>query len=446
MLDILFVVTNGPKKKVRGKLVRQFSAGVGYLTALMAENGFSCDLLDFDLEGINTNTLVDEVARLQPRVVGFSALTEGIDTAVSLAALIKRLSPGTWTVLGGPHGTFLGEELVARGAFDVVVRSEAEGTLVELLAAIRWQGGDLEGIDGIVYRRGGRVVSTPTPSFHDDLDELPFPFRHLFPSNQYEGRSGIISARGCPYVCVFCNAQALSGKSYRMRSAESVFDEIVHLQGQGVKFFTFLDDLTTLNKKRLTRICELILEAGIEIQWGVESRVDTLSEELCHVLYRAGCRGIHFGVESGNDDTLKEIRKKITRDKVVRAVAMAHGAGLHVLCSFIVGNPTDTRESIGRTFAFAGELHEKYHATSLFSALTPFPGTELYQNPEAFGLLIHADSFSDYTLLEPMISTRNLTLDDLRQLMAEARSLEARTSIVRERLEKLRKEKEALHA
>jgi radical SAM superfamily enzyme YgiQ (UPF0313 family) len=440
MLDILFVVTNGPKKKVRGKLVRQFSAGVGYLTALMVENGFTCDVIDFDLAGITASTLVDELARSQPRVVGFSALTEGIDAAVNLAALVKRVSPGTWTVLGGPHGTFLGEELVARSAFDVVVRSEAEGTLVTLMAALKWRDGRLDGIDGLIYRQRDKVVSTHPPAFHDNLDELPFPLRHLFPSRQYEGRSGIISARGCPFSCVFCNAQALSGKSYRMRSAESVFDEIAYLHDQGVRFFTFLDDLTTLNRRRLQRICELILTAGIDIHWGVESRVDTLSEDLCVLMYRAGCRGIHFGVESGDDDTLKDIRKKINRDKVVRAVSMAHAAGLQVMCSFIVGNPTDSRESIARTFAFVAELHEKYRATSLFSALTPFPGTELYQRPEEFGLQIHARSFSEYSLLEPMISTRRLTLEDLRELMGEARRLEARTSIVRERLEKLKKE------
>lgn len=445
MTDILFVITSGPKKKrVRGRLVRQFAAGVGYLTSLMIENGFSCDVIDFDLEGINVNTLVEELRRTRPRVVGFSSMTEGIDTAVALAAIVRQVSPDSRTVLGGPHGTFLGHRLIEEGAFDVVVRSEAEGTLVALMVALKWQGGRLDGIPGLVYRQDGEVVSTSVPSFQDQLDELPFPSRMHFPSSQYEGRNGIISARGCPFTCVFCNAQALSGKSYRMRSAESVFDEIVYLHDQGVRFFTFLDDLTTLNRRRLIKICELILDSGIEIQWGVESRVDTLRPDVCELMYRAGCRGIHFGVESGNDDTLRNIRKKITRDKVLRAVEMAHRTGLHVLCSFIVGNPGDTKEHVRKTFAFARELHDKYHATSLFSSMTPFPGTDLAESLEEFGLEVHASSFSEYSLLEPMISTRHLSLEDMRQLMAEARALESETSIVRERLRNLQ-EKEAVH-
>lgn len=458
-MDILFVVTNGPKKKkVRGKLVRQFSAGVGYLMALMMENGFSSELVDFDLDGINLNTLVDEVTVKKPRVVGFSAMTEGIDTAVRLARIVKKVSPETLTILGGPHGTFLGEELVERGVFDVVVRSEAEGTLVELMAAVKYGQGSLEslleGIQGLIYEREGEIVSSPRRSFHDNLDELPFPQRTFFPSSQYEGRAGIISARGCPFVCIFCNAQSLSGKAYRMRSAESVFDEITLLHDQGIRFFTFLDDLTTLNRRRLERICELILEAGLDIQWGVESRVNTITPELCRRMYEAGCRGIHFGVESANDETLKNIRKKITKDKVVRAVQMASEAGLQVLCSFIVGNPTDTRQTLDTTFRFAEELHRRYRATSLFSSLTPFPGTELYQKSEEFGISIHAETFSEYTLLEPMISTRHLSLDDMRELMTEARRVEAQTSIVRERLQKLKqrearekeaREKEAAH-
>jgi radical SAM superfamily enzyme YgiQ (UPF0313 family) len=219
----------------------------------------------------------------------------------------------------------------------------------------------------------------------EDLDSLPFPAYHLFPMEHYRPALGLyrrlpavgmITSRGCPYECTFCATQGQWGRRTRLRSAENIVEEIRMLQTDfGIREVFFYDDTFTVSKERVQNICEQLLKGGIDLSWTCMSRVNTIDMELLRLMKRAGCHHILYGIESGDNTILDNIKKRIDLEQAYSAVAMTQKAGIAARASFMFGNQGETEETMQRTLDYAIKLDPDF---AFFNVATPYPGTAMY--------------------------------------------------------------------
>jgi len=331
-----------------------------------------------------------QAARAQADVVGiYSMLTmqeESIMFARHLRAETKLL------VAGGPLPSCDPEAFL--DDFDVVVIGEGERTMVDLVQA--HEAGNLfTPIAGIAYRDGQNgerksskrdenAVLTPARALAANLDDIPFPARELLPNERYiqyrrqkfgHSKTTVMTTRGCPFRCEFCS-NAVFGVSYRERSAANVVDEVELTLSLGYDYIHFADDVFTFNKERLLEICAEITRRGLSFKWECLGRVDSITPELASAMKTAGCSRVFFGIESGNDDVLRLMNKRITVEQARSAVTAAREAGLNVGAFFIVCYPGETNETVLDTLRFAASLPLDYLS---FTMPYPLPNTPLHE-------------------------------------------------------------------
>jgi len=239
----------------------------------------------------------------------------------------------------------------------------------------------LRKVPGLVFKEGKKIINTGARELIDDLDAFPFPSRHLTPYRKYYSllakRSPVttmITSRGCPYRCLFCERPHLGGK-FRARTAGNIVDEMENCVDMGIKEFFIYDDTFAIDRQRATDICDEILNRGLDIGWDIRTRVDSVDREFLGKLSEAGCERIHYGVESGNPEILKVLRKGITIEQVRKAFKLTKDARISTLAYFMIGSPREAEAQIIETIEFAKELEPDFVH---FSITTPFPATPLY--------------------------------------------------------------------
>ncbi|MCD6288765.1 MAG: radical SAM protein [Candidatus Hydrogenedentes bacterium] len=348
--------------------------GIGYLAAVLESKGIECDVIDAKFERLSMDDVRHRFAAGNFDVVGISAMTAGIHSAGEVARAAKEMLPKCTTAVGGAHAIALPRRTMEEfDQFDVLATGEGEITLPELVYALDG-GGSLDDVRGIVYRRDGRLEFTADRDWIEQLDDIPFPAWHKYPrtASSYH----VLATRGCPYKCVFC--QTILGKRVRKRSPENVVDEIAWLADEfKATQFEFLDETFTADRRRAESILDMLIDRGLNrrLRWNAQTRVDRVDDALFAKLKKAGCRQIEFGVESGNQDVLDTIEKRITLEQVEKAVRLAKTAGLKVGCSFILGHPFETRETLQDTIDFLVKLNPDIASVGI---MIPLPGTKVY--------------------------------------------------------------------
>lgn len=392
--------------------------GIAYMAAVLEENNIDVEIIDAAALEMSWETLEAEIKRRSPGLVAVTALTPTIDKALETAELTKKICPQATVVMGGYHPTFNYHEMLAKDYVDIVVMGEGEHTMLELVETLD-EGGDLKNVKGIAYEGG---VTPPRPLIND-LDELPFPARHLLPMDHYKilnmklHTATMISGRGCPMQCSFCASAALHGNRLRMRSPENVVDEMEHLiNDHNSGMIAFMDDTFTLKPSRVEEICDEIKRRNMDVYWGCTARADTLSEKLLRKLSDSGCITMFLGVESADQQQLDRVNKQMTIEKIRQAFKLSRENDIRTIASVVLGMPGDTKESIGRTIKFVRELNPSY---ALFSLATPYPGTRFYQEAVQDNLLKVKD-WSKYTLLSPVLETVDCSLDELKKMQTKA--------------------------
>jgi anaerobic magnesium-protoporphyrin IX monomethyl ester cyclase len=373
-------------KPARDRSVFRFPPlGVSYLAASLQAAGFEVDVLDCTF--MKRAEALKQALALKAPVVGIYCMVTMLQDCLWLA---KELRPSSQLlVVGGPLATCDPQAFFP--SFDVVVKGEAELTMVELMQA--YSGGqEISTIPGVVTRRvigtNGKskevIVHGRERPFVSKLDQLPFPARCLLPNDRYihfgKKKYGysittVMSTRGCPYECEFCS-NVIFGGSYRERSASNVVDEIEEALALGYDRISFADDVFTLHKKRVVEICEEIKKRGLHFYWECLGRVDALDHSIYTQMYQAGCRRIYFGIESGDEAILKLMKKKITAEEGRQAVIAAHQAGLEVGAFFILFYPGETNQTVLNTLRYATSLPLDYLGLTM---PYPLPGTALYE-------------------------------------------------------------------
>lgn len=351
--------------------------------ALLEQKGFTVKITDAGAEEIDEKNFEMLLKEFKPDVLMINTATMTIEYDLSMARLAKKNLPHVKTVAFGIHVSELPKECMdMEEDLDFIVHNEPELTSYELISVLR-DAGDLSKILGITYRNGDKVITNPPRPYIENLDSLPFPAWHLVRRDKYilpyTKREYLLvtSARGCPHQCIFCVGKGYYGSRLRLRSPESVVDEIEWAGKEfGTKDFLFWTESFTLNRKFVMRVCELIKEKGLDIRWVCNSRVDNVDLGMLEVMKKAGCWMIGYGIESANQILLDRIKKGVTVEQIKKACALTRKVGIEVSAHIVLGLPGETKETIKETIRFAKKMRFDY---SQFYCATPWPGTELYK-------------------------------------------------------------------
>ncbi len=354
--------------------------GVAYLAASLRQAGHDVALLDCTF--LRRDEALSAALSTDAEIVGISCMVTMLDDCLWFARRLRDRC--SLLVAGGPLPTCNPEAFA--DDFDVVVRGEGEAALREIVAASETGDdvGDVAGaVRGAAAGRGPRTPGQPAPRpFIRNLDALPFPARDLLPNSAYiafgRRRYGhavttVMTTRGCPYRCEFCS-NVVFGNSYRERSPGNVVDEIEEALRLGYDHISFADDVFTLNRDRVRALCDEIERRRLRFTWECLARVDRLDAATATRMRRAGCRRVYLGIESGDERTLRLMRKESTTEQARQAVAAARSAGLEVGAFFIVGYPGEDDDGVLATLRLATSLPLAYAG---FTLPYPLPGTDL---------------------------------------------------------------------
>lgn len=329
-------------------------------------------IIDAKFERLKFAELQRELMAFQPNVLGLTAQTNEVKPAAYVATKLKRSLPECVTVIGGAHVTAIPAATLREfPGFDVVAVGEGEETFLELCNAVD-SGAGFNGVRGLHFRQGDRLVTTGMRERILDQDSIPQPAWDLVPTAE---AYWVQSQRGCPFNCVFCMNH--NGRVARKRSIERVIAELTYLVDEKkAKFIRFGDELFSVDMDRTHRLLDAIIAAGLHqrMQWDCQTHVRFVDEALCRHLKAAGCSRVDIGVETGDDGVLRQIGKGTTRKMIVAAADCARQADLPFGCLLILGHPNETPESIRNSIDLAAEINA---VVPLISIMIPYPGTEV---------------------------------------------------------------------
>ena len=441
--------------------------GLGYLAGSLLAHGYEVEIWDAAVEA-DRETLDQKLSRDPFDIVGVSAPTPLINNAWESAAVAKK--HGAITILGGPHLTLQPHESMQKPQVDLVVRGEAEYTIIEILRALENEtngksqnanrksenppssngqsktqnpksfdpAAGWPNILGLSWRNAeGKIMHNPDRPLPDDIDAIPFPAHHLFKIDRYTNLNPltdgldmharaytIVTSRGCPYKCTYCS-KPITGDTWRGRSVDNVIAEWSWLvKDLGATEIGITDDIWNLDKERAKALCRALVKAKLNhVPWVTihGMKVNNTDEELFKLMKQAGCKRVGFGVENGDDWMLRHVIKKgQTVDMVRRAFKWAKHARLQTMGFFIFGMPGETEESMEKTIRLAMELDPDL---AHFMMAAPFPGTEMWET-----LVKHGNVFShemDWSQLAIQDNQAHFAFGDLAKETVERKWHEA---------------------
>lgn len=322
----------------------------------------------------------DVISKYRPSVIGISSKSPNFISAVNVAKIAKSFDDRIIVIMGGPHPTLMGGNILEDPNIDLCVRGEGELTIVHLLKGIEKDVVN-ETIAGISFKRNGMIINNPPREFIENLDDLCFPHRFaselLMDYDRYpiEAFNSVLSTRGCPYNCTFCCSRYVWTRRVRFRSPENVVNEINSLREMGINRIVFDDDTFGIHDKYLRDLCLAIKNESPGIRWGCEIHANLVKEDNITLMKEAGCDFISLGVESGNNIILSDIRKNITIDEAETAAKLIKKHGIRLAIFFIVGTPQETRKTLEDTMSAMRRIRTDSITYSIF---TPYPGTEMF--------------------------------------------------------------------
>jgi radical SAM superfamily enzyme YgiQ (UPF0313 family) len=296
--------------------------------------------------------------------------------------------------MGGAHVTFMPDEALEKGA-DFVVRGEGEYALRELVRKLMTGDDDFESIPGLSYRVGEKVFHNAEVPPVQHLDDLPWPDLTMIERHEKIRTIPMMTSRGCPYNCKFCSVTKMFGRRYRFRDSSDVLNEleVLHARNPRASIF-FYDDNFTARPKRTKELLQGMIDRGIKVNWTAQARVDVVKdEELLGLMRKSGCSFLYLGLESINPLTLESYRKEQTVQDIADGVKILHKYRIKVHGMFVLGSDEDDVKTIKDTVRFARGLKID---TVQFLVLTPFPGTETYQELAEQGRIL-VDDWSKYS-------------------------------------------------
>lgn len=449
-LDLLLVNPGG-----RGKIYQELGTDLSavepplwcrLIGGYVRDRGFTVRILDSEALKLGPAAIAEKVLETGPRLVAMivfghqpSASTQQMMGAGEACRAIKEAKDDIPIIMVGGHVSALPERTLSEEAADFVCKGEGPVTVVQLLDALvsgAGDDGDLESIEGLVWRRGDDAVVNPPAPLIENLDrDLHGNVWDLLPMDEYRAHNwqcfgdlearrpyaSIFTSLGCPYKCAFCCINApFDINRYRMRSAESVVGEIDLLHGTyGIKTYKIIDEMFVLNERHVMAICDLLIERDYGLNIWAYARVDTVKPRMLDKLKRAGIRWLALGIESGSAHVRDGAEKTFSEDDIVAIVREIQKAGIHVIGNFIFGLPDDDRDTMRQTLDLAAELNCEF--INFYSAMA-YPGSPLYTTAVSKGLLLPENwsGFSQHSYDCQPLPTDHLTAAEVLRFRDDA--------------------------
>jgi radical SAM superfamily enzyme YgiQ (UPF0313 family) len=362
--------------------------GIQTLAPVLRQRGHQVRLFDTCHPQMKAEHIAQAVAQEHPDIIALSFLSTTTYPAVKrMARRLKATAPDIPIIVGGAFATLNADRILKDCPdIDCVGRGEGEELLPDYLSHLD----DLGSVTGLVWRDGGRIVLNPPRPILADLDQFPYPDRTSLPIDYIESLPldvpavlsldkfcTVQTSRGCPYSCIYCDIPSLGEGRWRCRSPEHVLGELQQLNDEGYRSLYLTDDHFLINRKRISGICQGIIDRKLQFKWGCEGRADAVGIDQLPIMKRANCDFLAFGVEAGTQKVLDRLRKKQTTAQVEHAVREAKRQGIaRVHGFFVVGSPGETKADIKASFRFAARLQLD---TFGFNRLCAYRGTPLWQ-------------------------------------------------------------------
>lgn len=391
---------------------------LAYSAALLEKNGFDVSIIDSPTLNLDRSRILREVVRKNPNLIIVNTSGVTVSNDLDLASWLKR-TLDIETVAITP--AYLPENVLKEKGIDIFVRGEIEYTILELCQKYP----DIKGIKGIFYKEDGNFFNNPKRPLIENLDELPLPAYHLLPMKEYsfhmfrgKSFSTVMASRGCPFCCMYCPYPLGYGDVWRGKSPENVLAELRMLKEEyKIESVLFRDQVFNFIPERTEKICDEMIKQHLDMDWRCECRADLLSKELMMKMKKAGCAGVHMGVESGDPVILKKIAKTgLSIARIKEVFNEAREIDLETVAFFMIGFPGETKESISKTFKLARELKAKQ---AWFCSVVPYPGTKLCKLAERKGWIL-TKNLEEYTGRTVVMRNDSLTEDDIRNAVDTA--------------------------
>ncbi len=422
------VVTRVPKKKRadcvlvypiwvtatgRGSLQRMLPPlGILSIASYLELHGFEVHVIDLHAEKITPSQFRSMIRSLKPRFVGITVLSSHFIPANHVATICKEEVPDSKVFVGGVHAEAHPEQMLQNPHIDAVGRGDGEDIMLELVKEVPYKD-----ILGLSYRgENNQVIHNAPRPVEMDLDRYPFPAYNLINFDNYFPAVGTyrdlpalnaLMTRGCPGKCTFCNS---AKTTLRGRSVERMIELIKKLRYEyGIRQITFYDDTFTADVRNVRKFCEQMIEQKIDIKFVCYVRGDMFNDSMAELLSRAGCHHVLLGIESGSKTLREKIKKPIKEEIYFQVVKTAHKYGIEVRGAFIIGHIEETKETLKETLQFAMDLGLDFFQPSI---MTPYPGTQLFQQAKAENLLRH-ENYDLYGQGQPVLKMKYLSDKEL---------------------------------
>jgi radical SAM superfamily enzyme YgiQ (UPF0313 family) len=411
---VITLINHQGLKSVSGLQIQTPSPSIGlaYIGAFLKKHGHAYTAIDACGEALDRirpyersgaepimiqGLTVDEVVARVPagtRIVGFTCLFSHCwPLVLDMARALRPRLPGAVFVAGGEHPTALPDGVLASGLFDLVVRGEGEETFLELVERVLAER-DWRDISGIAYAGPeGRLVTTQARSRMTAIDDLPYPDWDAWSLEAYIaahqvtginlGRSmPLLGSRGCPFECTFCSNPEMWTQRYLMRDAASLVDEMQFMKARyGVTSFSFMDSTFVVNRAKTLDFANTLIRRGLDISYQLPAgtRCEAFDQELATALDRSGLKNFAFAPESGDEQTLKAIKKQVSLPRLLDAVRVVLRTKMTVACFIVIGFPEDTRRGMRRTLRLVRKLAIMGVHDVAVAKFTPYPGTAYFK-------------------------------------------------------------------
>lgn len=361
--------------------------GLALLATICKQYGYKVHVFDLPILKWSDEKAANEITKFQPDIVGFTVTTKIYASAIEIAKILKKNIPQAKIIMGGPHPTFAGYNILERiHDIDFIILFEAENSLFQLLQALR-DNKSHNHIPGLGFRINQKtVINLPAPPI-GNLDLLPIPDREFFPLAKYltrDDETTVLTARGCPNHCAFCSTTRM-GRRLRARSAKNVADEVRYVLNLGFRSIFFSDDTFTYSEKRVHELCNEFQKISGKWRWTCNMRLQDARPEILEPMAKSGCYRVFVGVESSSTKLLERINKRCPANQAIELSKIIKNYGVEIHASFLFGLPGETEKTIMQTIKYAKKMNPDMIS---FNILTPYPGTELYENPGKYGIIM----------------------------------------------------------
>ena len=376
-MKILFVNSNLMQKE-------NISLGIAYLSSYVKKHGHETELIDYTWGGTVYNCL-DKIKNVSPDIVGFSPRTGEYPFCISLAEKIKEQYPDIPIIFGGVHPTIAPEETINNKNIDIVCIGDGEDALIELLDNLE-NNQKIIKIKNLWLKINKKIIKNPVRPLIKSTDNLPYPDRKLFDYERYLNSNGhdveVLASRGCPYNCSYCITSCLrslykdKGTYSRTRSVENIIKEIKELTKEyKINRISFHDEMFTVNKNWVREFAKKYSD-NFSFPFMCNARVETLNEEVCDLLKKAGCSSLNVGIEAGNPKIRREVlNRRMSNEAIITGFKIAHEKGLRIYAYNMIGIPYETSDNIKETINLNRIVKPDDLQATIFQ---PYPGTKLY--------------------------------------------------------------------